>query len=128
MFKGNIIPFFISCTISTGVSMYFYPVWLYMVISFLTTWCVQLLLTILISKTIWWNKKLELEKLINERVDKIYSQYITIQCCNGDCEHRFSVPVRFDKENIVECPNCHTKNKIIINATVVKSEHDQFRI
>lgn len=128
MFKGNLIPFLISFIISAGVSIYFYPVCLYMIVAFLICWCVQLLLTMLIGRTLWWNKKLKVEQLINERVNKIYSQYITIQCCNGDCEHKFAVPVRFDQENIVECPNCHTKNKIILNATVVKSEHDQFRL
>lgn len=128
MFKGNLVPFLISFIISAGVSIYFYPVWLYMIVAFLICWCVQLLLTMLIGRTLWWNKKLKVEQLINERVNKIYSQYITIQCCNGNCEHKFAVPVRFDQENIVECPNCHTKNKILLNATVVKSEHDQFRL
>ena len=106
MFKGNLIPFLISFIISAGFSIYFYPVWLYMIVAFLICWCVQLLLTMLIGRTLWWNKKLEVEQLINERVDKIYSQYITIQCCNGEYYSEvFELGTIPDIKDIEKCDN-----------------------
>ena len=128
MFKSTFLSLLLSICVSGAIAAYFYPVWLNVVCAFILTWAIQLLTTYIISKTVFYTKQIKLNKLINERVNKIYSQHILIECCNGDCKHRFSTPVRFDQENIVECPVCHTKNKILINATVVKSEHDQFRI
>ena len=128
MFKNTFVSFIISLLVSLCVGFIFYPNWLYVVIGTIATYCVQLIITGIVNQTIYLNKIVKNNQLINERVDKIYSQMVTIQCCNGDCKHNFVVPIWFDKENIQDCPNCHTKNKIIPNVTIVKSEHDQYRI
>ena len=128
MFKNTFVSFIVSILISLCVGFIFYPNWLYVVIGVIATYCFQLIITGIINQTLYLNKIVKNNQLINERVDKIYSQMITIQCCNGECNHKFVVPVWFDKENIQDCPNCHTKNKIIPNVTIVKSEHDQYRI
>lgn len=127
MFKNNYISFCIGLILSICIGMIFYPNWLYVIIGCISAYCIQLIITNIINQTIYLNKLIKNNKLINERVDKIYSQMITIQCCNGDCKHKFAVPVWFDRENIQKCPQCHTDNKIIPSITVVKSEHDQFR-
>ena len=128
MFKNIFVSFIISLILSCCVGVVFYPNWLYMITATIATYCIQLIISQLVSQTIWANKIIQNNKLLNERVDKIYSQMITIQCCNGECNHKFMVPVWFDKENIQECPNCHTNNKILPSIAVVKSEHDQYRI
>ena len=127
MFKNAFVSFIISLLLSLCIGFIFYPNWLYIIIGTVATYCIQLIITGIVNQTVYLNKLLKNNQLINERVDKIYSQTVVIQCSNGECNHKYTVPVWFDKENIQECPNCGTKNKILPSITVVKSEHDQYR-
>lgn len=128
MFNSPIISFIVSLVISACIGALFYPNWLWVTVITIVTYCIQLLISQIINHTLWLNKQKELNMAINERVNKIYSQMVRIKCVNGDCNHEFMVPVWFHKENIQECPVCHTQNKIIPNIVVSKSEHDVFRI
>ena len=108
----------ILCVVGSIGSVIAYSLSYSMIKGFLLTLVVQLVLYNMFKYTRDGWMTVKIKQLELEEIKSFEKQGMELECAH--CRHVTYVPIRFDQQNILDCPECNKNNAIYLNVTVAR--------